>query len=228
MALAALASLLPCPLCDARPAGPRGACSPCLATLPARAVRDRPGEVPLLWLGGYGGVLRRAVRAVKYGGRRRLGATLGARVGAAVVAAGWPVGRIAAVPLHPARRRRRGYDQARVLAAAAGARLGAPFVPGVRRVRATRRQARLHGPRRAANVAGAFAADRVAPVPVLLVDDVWTTGATARACRAALLAAGAREVRVAVVARADVPGPAHQRSTATVSPPTSAPTRTWG
>jgi predicted amidophosphoribosyltransferase len=228
MALAALASLLPCPLCEARPAGRSGACPSCLDALPSDAARDRPGEVPLLWLGGYDGALRRAVRAVKYGGRRRLGATLGRRLAASVAAAGWPVGRVAAVPLHPARRRRRGYDQARVLARAVAAGLGVPPAAGVRRLRATRRQARLHGPRREANVAGAFAADRLAPVPVLLVDDVWTTGATARACRAALLDAGAREVRVAVVARADAPGAAHQRSSATVSPPTRAPTSTWG
>jgi ComF family protein len=224
--LDALAALLPCPLCDARPGGRTGACQNCLDRLASRPSRERVGEVDLLWLGDYDGDLRRAVQAVKYGGRRRLGATLGARLGDAVLAAAWPVGRVAAVPLHPARRRRRGYDQARAVARAAAARIGAPQVRGLRRVRATRRQARLHGRQRDANVEGAFAAARLAPVPVLLVDDVWTTGATARACRAALLVAGARAVRVAVVARAAAPGRAYQGNAATVRPPSSAPTRT--
>lgn len=225
MAFDALSALLPCPLCHARPGGSAGACRTCLDGLTVRGSHDRVGEVDVLWLGDYDGRLRRAVRAVKYGGRRRLGATLGDLLGAAVHAAGWPVGRVAAVPLHPARRRRRGYDQAHVVARAAAVRLGAPQVRGLRRVRPTRRQARLHGRQRDANVAGAFAAARMAPVPVLLIDDVWTTGATARACRTALLAAGARAVRVAVLARADASG-TYQGNAATVRPPSNAPTRT--
>jgi ComF family protein len=227
MAFDALAALLPCPVCHAHPGGPLGACPVCLDRLTAPVRLERVGQVELLWLGDYDGPLRRAVRAVKYGGRRRLGATLGGRLGTAVRAAGWPVGRVAHVPLHPARRRRRGYDQARVVACAAAKRLGAPEVRALRRVRATRRQARLHGPQRDANVAGAFAVARMAPVPVVLIDDVWTTGATARACAAALRVAGARSVRVAVLARADTSG-VYQGNAATVRPPRSAPTRTCG
>ncbi|MDR9391159.1 MAG: hypothetical protein RI554_03935, partial [Trueperaceae bacterium] len=105
--------------------------------------------------------------------------------------------------LHPRRRRARGYDQADRLASAVATALARPRWRGLRRIRATERQARTRGAARDANVAGAFAAARLPPLPLLLIDDVWTTGATARAARDALLAAGAREVRVAVVARAD-------------------------
>lgn len=225
MALAIAASLLPCPLCGRRPSGRAGACLPCLTGLDGRPERSREDGVELLWLGVYDGAWLRAVRALKYGGCRALGATLGRRLGREVAAAGWPVGRVAAVPLHRARRARRGYDQAGTLAHAAAAVLAAPRVGGLRRVRATARQARRGGRRRRANVAGAFVAARLAPVPVVLIDDVWTTGATAGACRDAVLAAGAREVRVAVVARS---APPQGCSTTAVSTPSTPPTSTWG
>lgn len=204
MALALAASLLPCPLCERCAAGPAGACPTCLAALRPAPGHAREQGVELAWLGPYDGALLRGVRALKFAGRRSLGATLGRRLGTEIAALGWPVGRVAAVPLHPRRRARRGYDQARVLARAVAQRLDAPEWP-LRRIRPTARQARRSGRQRAANVDGAFASPAMAPVPVVLVDDVWTTGATARACRRALLEAGAREVRVAVLARAGGP-----------------------
>jgi ComF family protein len=202
--LALAASLLPCPLCERRAAGSAGACPACLAALRLEPGRASDMGVEVAWLGPYDGALLRAVRALKFAGRRSLGGTLGRRLGAEIAALGWPVGRVAAVPLHRRRRARRGYDQARVLAGAVARRLDAPEWR-LRRLRPTARQARRAGRRRAENVDGAFASRAIAPVPVLLVDDVWTTGATARACRRALLEAGAREVRVAVLARAGGP-----------------------
>ena len=76
--------------------------------------------------------------------------------------------------------------------------------PGLRRVRRTRPQARLSDAERTANVQGAIAwrGGPLTGATVVLVDDVLTTGATARACRAALEAAGAGRVIVAVAARA--------------------------
>ena len=109
------------------------------------------------------------------------------------------------VPLHPRRRRERGYDQAEALARAFATRTGGPLVRGLERVRSTRQQARLEAAARATNLAGAFrpavaGADALAGRHVALVDDVVTTGATVHAARDALVAAGAQSVEAWCVA----------------------------
>jgi ComF family protein len=109
---------------------------------------------------------------------------------------------VAAVPLHRARRRERGYNQAEALAASLADRIGVPALPGaIERWRPTRPQARL-GPReRRSNLAGAFRAPRpswLAGRRVLIVDDVLTTGATLEACGDAVRAAGGHPTAVAL------------------------------
>ena len=107
------------------------------------------------------------------------------------------------VPLHPCRQRDRGFNQAALLARHVAQIHGLEADDRVLvRVRPTRPQVRTSGAvERAANVAGAFAAPAPLPTrPVLLVDDVATTGATLRACAAALRAAGVRSVRALVFA----------------------------
>ena len=120
-------------------------------------------------------------------------------------AAAWMEGAIptaCAIPLHALRFRKRKYDQAQLLARELAGRLGIPFAPQcLRRVRETQRQVGLHEDERERNLAGAFAATS-SPKRVLLIDDVLTTGATARAASAALRGAGAKEVRVLTIARA--------------------------
>jgi ComF family protein len=98
------------------------------------------------------------------------------------------------VPLHPARRARRGYDQAALLARAASERWGVPVVEALARTRDHEPQARLDAERRRLNVRGAFRVARPAAVrgrPVLLVDDVATTGSTLLEAAEALEDAGA-------------------------------------
>lgn len=110
---------------------------------------------------------------------------------------------VTAVPATRRGQRRRGYHPARLLGEAVAARLGIPFDPlSVEKVRETARQSGLPLEQRRRNVAGAFRARRRAPHRVLLVDDVATSGWTARECARALLAAGASEVDVWCFARA--------------------------
>ncbi len=111
------------------------------------------------------------------------------------------------VPLHPARRRERGYNQAEVLAQclckAAGRAGNRPVLAGVlRRVRYTGTQTRLGGKGRGRNLEGAFRADtkQLQGLRVLLVDDVCTTGSTLSHCREVLLEAGAARVDALVLA----------------------------
>jgi predicted amidophosphoribosyltransferase len=109
---------------------------------------------------------------------------------------------IAAVPATARSVRRRGYHPAEILGRAIAFHLGVPFVRRLRKVRETERQSGLTLARRRQNVRGAFRARGLLPRRVLLVDDVATSGQTARECSAALLAAGAEEIDVWCFARA--------------------------
>jgi ComF family protein len=137
------------------------------------------------------------VHALKYGGRPGLAVALADRL-ARVLPAAPGADLVTAVPLHPARRRERGYNQAWRLATALASRLGVPALEDVLvRVRHTPAQARLDPERRRRNLAGAFRVtepQRYRHRRVLIVDDVVTTGATLEACLGTLTAAGARPV----------------------------------
>lgn len=106
------------------------------------------------------------------------------------------------VPGDRERGRERGHVPAARLAAALASRWGLPVVPLLRRTGPSRRQAGLPRAARRVNVHGLFAATRDVRGAVLLVDDVYTTGATASACARALRRAGADRVDVVCLARA--------------------------
>jgi ComF family protein len=193
---------LPDPICDAcgDPLPPWRTISLPLARCARcrRAVRyvDRARAI-----GAYEGTLRSIVHALKYDGRRSLALPLAAlmRERGAALLAGADVA--VPVPLHPSRRRERGFNQAQDLAA----HLGLPVSAALRRVRATKAQASLPAARRHGNVRGAFAATKAAAalrsLTVLVVDDVRTTGATLEACAKALKDEGIGEVRALTAAR---------------------------
>jgi ComF family protein len=112
--------------------------------------------------------------------------------------------KLLAIPLHRRRFRQRKFDQAQLLTGALGFILGCqPILNGLARVRETSRQVGLSEAGREQNVKDAFVAEgSLAGRRVTLVDDVLTTGATARAAAQALLRAGAQEVSVLTLARA--------------------------
>lgn len=181
------------------PLGAAGACGRCR--------RGRAGWSRGVSLGPYEGALRALVLELKYRSRRRVAERLAELLAVESGSAGLlePGVVLVPVPLHPRRLRERGYNQAALLAAALGRRLGLGCEPlALVRRRETPPQAGLSAAARRRNVAGVFAVRRPARVAgrvVALVDDVVTTGATARACAAALRAAGTREVRLVSVAR---------------------------
>jgi ComF family protein len=111
---------------------------------------------------------------------------------------------VLAVPLHRARLRARGYDQALELARPLARALGLPLLDGVlRRVQATTAQSRLDAVQRRRNLEGAFVVRPGVALPahVALVDDVMTTGATLQAAALALQRAGVARVDAWVCAR---------------------------
>jgi ComF family protein len=151
-------------------------------------------------IGAYEGSLRRIVHALKYSRRRSLAAPLGAllRRQCADILDGADA--VVPVPLHRRRRRQRGFNQARDLAAV----LGLPVRDVLKRTRPTPSQTDLPAARRHANVRGAFALRKGAEARglcLVLVDDVATTGATLEACAGVLSEAGAREIRAVTAAR---------------------------
>lgn len=165
---------------------------------------------------------RAAVHALKYGGLPRIADDL------AVVMAGQlsPAEESAVlvpIPLGPKRRRERGYNQSDVLAAALARRWQRPVAPELLvRVRETASQTALTPAARLANVAGAFrvrngefgirkggdtrdSAFRAPHSAFVLVDDVFTTGATLAEAALALEQAGARNVAAVTFGRAGIP-----------------------
>lgn len=152
----------------------------------------------------YEGPLPPAVHRLKYRGWRSLAPPLARLLVARLVVEGLPAAHVMAVPLHPARERRRGYNQAELLAGEVRRALSLPPAGGrLARVRDTPPQVGLDRLRRQANVRGAFSWQGAAGEgrPVLLVDDVVTTGATLDACAAALAAAGFGRISGITLAR---------------------------
>ena len=181
----------------------RGAGAWCVACL-----ADPPRHAGVRAAVAYGAVARRLALRLKYGGRMGIARTM-----AQAMARQLPdeVELLVPVPLHRWRLWRRGYNQAGLIATALGRRAG--LLVDVHALIRTRPTVPLRGmgPRqRAATVRGAFAVTRPEAVRgrrVALVDDVYTSGATADACTRALLKAGARSVTILCWARV-IPGDA--------------------
>lgn len=180
----------------------------------------RPIELPRLASGGapgrlaceaysllaFEGASRALVHALKYG--RRVSAASDLVRAVLPVLPELPlhgIGVVVPVPLHAARLRERGFNQAALLAAGLAGALDRPVAHALRRNRATREQAGLDRAHRLENVANAFAPGRarIDGARVLLVDDVVTTGATLAAAAGALMDSGAERVVCVALAGRD-------------------------
>ena len=146
----------------------------------------------------YDESVRRLVHAWKDRGLRRLAAAAAAVTAEALEHQGEP---LVFVPPDPERGRGRGHHPAEALARELGARWNVPVLGVLARAGGGARQRGLTLSERRANVRGAFTAAR-SPPAVVLVDDVYTTGATANAAASALRRSGARRVEVVTFARA--------------------------
>jgi ComF family protein len=155
--------------------------------------------------GEYEGRLRKLIHLYKFDGMIPLAEPL-SRWALRVVPRDQRFDVIVPTPLHWTRRFSRGFNQAEILASKVSRRLKAPMVRALSRSRRTANQSDLTRAKRRLNVAGVFVLRSKASVVdrhVLLVDDIFTTGATASACAHALKRAGAKRVSVLTVARAD-------------------------
>jgi ComF family protein len=161
----------------------------------------------LEWCAPFSGAIRAALHHLKYAGEKRLAAPLADALAARWRAAGMGGDIFVPVPVHAARARQRGYDQAVLLAAGVSERLSLPCRLALTRTRRTSPQYELGRRARWSNVQGAFVlrsaseASGICGRWIVLVDDVVTTGSTLVACATALYAAGALAVSALTVAR---------------------------
>lgn len=155
----------------------------------------------------YNEAARHSMAQIKYNNKREYldfyGAAMAARYGHAFQRMGADC--LIPVPIHPSRRRERGFNQAEVLADIVGERLGIPVRPEllVRRKK-TKPQKDLAPAERLENLSGAFAAGCMDKnvKSVILIDDIYTTGSTIEACARALKEAGVERVYFAVLCAA--------------------------
>jgi ComF family protein len=207
--------LLLCPRCRGRAMrfDPRRSCRGCLRPLARGRAGDPvcaacraapPAYDRALAVWWYRPPIDAVLRAFKFGGLDFLGRGLAdAALDAGV--AGWlpPLDLVVPMPLAWPRRLRRGFNQAERFARPLARRLGLPLSRAIARRGRPRAQSRLGRAARGANAAQSFHARAPAALAgrrVLLVDDVLTTGATARAAAASLIAGGAARVTVLVAA----------------------------
>jgi len=193
-----------CELCGS-PFDPKGAGAPLCAD--CRGKR-RPFSVARS-AAYYGGPVAGAIRRFKYGCQMALWQPLGqlmvdALENGARAIEPETVDVVCAVPLHESRLGERGFNQSELLAEFVAEKLQKPLKPLLVKTRSTLPQVDLPAQSRAANVRDAFAANLrevIKGQTVLLIDDLFTTGATMTECARVLRRAEAQEVRVLTLAR---------------------------
>jgi competence protein ComFC len=187
----------------------RQLCSHCLGLLePNTAIFSRPGGPPLAYDQAwsacfYNAGTQKLLHIFKYGGKTSLRKTFVPLMADFVERHHIPFAQfdmIIPIPLHPVRWRERGYNQAALLSEGLGRHFGLPHKPqGLARTRATRTQTELDAKQRWTNMEGAFRIKNPSDIEgktIILVDDLYTTGATVHWAAEALKQAGALRVGV--------------------------------
>ncbi|HEY4786405.1 MAG TPA: ComF family protein [Bacteroidales bacterium] len=154
-----------------------------------------------------GGRVQELLHKLKYKGQKEIGVELGKIIGKELEQSPFnQVDAIIPVPLHPSKKRKRGYNQSECVASGIASAMSKPLnINSLVRVVANPTQTRKHRFERWTNVEGIFALKEQRSIEnkhILLVDDVVTTGATLEACASALLQAKNVKVSIATVAKA--------------------------
>jgi len=152
----------------------------------------------------YNDITKRPVHALKYSGIKTLARPM-ARAIYEGLAADIYVDILLPVPLHENRLKERGFNQAVLLALELSSLLGLPVIDGLKRVRDTAPQHSLSHDKRVENLRDAIVVKEgfeAAGLRILLVDDIFTTGATSDECKRALEQAGAKSVELITFAKA--------------------------
>lgn len=155
-------------------------------------------------VGPYGGALAQLIQMYKFQGERALAHDLAQLLAERVVDEGMDdeVEAIALVPMTKRAWRDRGFNHVEWLARVLGKRIDRPIVPALQKTRETQPQVDLPERERLGNLRGAFSATQPLPwASMLLIDDVFTTGATVRECSQTLVDGGVHRVYVATLAR---------------------------
>ena len=185
-----------CPLCER--SSSEVLCDYCMRQLDRCSIPDPSSlwqkPLPVFAWGKYGGVLKRAIATMKYDNHPQIASILGELLGEAwLLNAPSPLYKpvIVPIPLHPEKQKKRGFNQAALIARGFCNITGLKLKPkGLERLRETEAQHSLSASDRNKNLAGAFRVgqDLYKPPlqPVLLVDDIYTTGATAKSAVQAL------------------------------------------
>jgi ComF family protein len=199
-----------CPLCQ-RPTS-QDLCQNCARQLQKCHLKDPSSlwkdPLPVFASGRYGGILKRAIAAMKYENQPQIARCLGQWLGEAWLLHSPMCDQkvvVVPIPLHPNKQKDRGYNQAALIAQSFCETTGLKLKQnGLTRVRATEAQYSLSASERAKNLTEAFGIGkdfrRRPEASVLLVDDIYTTGATVMSAMQTLNQAGMKVVGLAASA----------------------------
>lgn len=186
-------------------------CPACLQQLAAFPIQIHTHQaysgLLIVATGEHTGILRSAVVGLKYSSAFSTSDVLASRIISILPQFDLTIDTVVPVPLHTSRLRERGYNQAKEISTRVAEWTSLPHQPdAITRIRSTRSQVGLDREERHHNMKDAFVAQEnlVSGKTLLLIDDVFTTGATLNACAEAALHAGAQQVIAITITSAQV------------------------